>query len=131
MTISQVLCFSLQFKRFSLQLRSEWLEDCRKYSNPNIVIMLIGNKSDLEEKRVVSREEGEKFAQDNGLFFLETSAKTDDNVDEVFITKHSVQSLLLSKAFIASAKAIYSKVRLSIQSFRNVLIIVYRQRRVN
>jgi GTPase SAR1 family protein len=46
--------------------------------------MLIGNKSDLEEKRVVSREEGEKFAQDNGLFFLETSAKTDDNVDEVF-----------------------------------------------
>lgn len=70
--------------------------------------MLIGNKSDLEEKRVVSRfvkipftfshtllrEEGERFASDNGLFFLETSAKTDDNVDQ---------------AFIATAASIYEK----------------------
>ncbi len=61
----------------------EWLEDCRKYSNPNIVIMLIGNKSDLEEKRAVSKEEGERFAKEHGLYFLETSAKTDNNVDEV------------------------------------------------
>ena len=40
------------------------------------------------------REEGEKFAKENGLFFLETSAKTDQNVDE---------------AFIATAKSIYEK----------------------
>jgi len=73
---------------------TEWLEDCRKYSNPNMVVMLIGNKCDLEEKRQISREEGEKFAKQNGLFFLETSAKTDQNVDE---------------AFIATAKAIYEK----------------------
>ena len=43
----------------------------------------VGNKCDLEEKRVVSREEGEQFAKNNGLFFLETSAKTYENVDEV------------------------------------------------
>ena len=45
--------------------------------------MLIGNKSDLESKRQVTKEEGEQFAQEHGLFFIETSAKTATNVDEV------------------------------------------------
>jgi len=62
-----------------------WLEDCRKFSSQNITIMLIGNKSDLEHSRVVSREEGERFARENGLFFLETSSKTAQNVEEAFI----------------------------------------------
>ncbi|KAJ1979561.1 Ras- protein Rab-2A [Dimargaris verticillata] len=62
-----------------------WLEDARKYSNPNITIMLIGNKCDLAAKREVSREEGEAFAQENGLFFIETSAKTAANVEEAFV----------------------------------------------
>jgi hypothetical protein len=44
---------------------------------------LIGNKSDLEHKRTVSVEEGEQFARENGLIFLETSAKTAANVEEV------------------------------------------------
>ncbi|KAJ1991916.1 Ras- protein Rab-2A [Dimargaris cristalligena] len=62
-----------------------WLEDARKYSNANITIMLIGNKCDLEAKRAVSREEGESFARENGLFFIETSAKTAANVEEAFV----------------------------------------------
>jgi Ras-related protein Rab-2A len=41
-----------------------------------MAIMLIGNKSDLEHRRAVSTKEGEQFAQENGLIFLETSAKT-------------------------------------------------------
>lgn len=48
--------------------------------------MLIGNKSDLEAKRAVSYEEGEAFAKDHGLFFMETSAKTSANVEEVNAT---------------------------------------------
>ncbi len=50
-----------------------------------MVIMLIGNKSDLESRRDVRREEGEAFAREHGLIFLETSAKTAANVEEAFI----------------------------------------------
>jgi Ras-related protein Rab-2A len=50
-----------------------------------MVIMLIGNKSDLDHRRQVSKEEGEKFAAEHGLIFLETSAKTAANVEEAFI----------------------------------------------
>merc|ERR1712000_40376 len=64
---------------------STWLEDARQHSNPEMTIMLIGNKVDLEHRRAVSYEEGEKFAKEHGLIFLETSAKTAANVEEAFI----------------------------------------------
>lgn len=48
-----------------------------------MTIMLIGNKSDLEHRRAVSTKEGEMFAQENGLVFLETSAKSAANVEMV------------------------------------------------
>jgi small GTP-binding protein len=55
---------------------SAWLDDAREHANPNMTVMLIGNKSDLAAKRAVSFEEGEQFAAQHGLIFLETSAKT-------------------------------------------------------
>jgi small GTP-binding protein len=73
-----------------------WLEDARQHSNSNTTIMLIGNKSDLESKRAVSYAEGEAFAQQHGLFFMETSAKTADNVEE---------------SFVDTAKDIYEKIK--------------------
>eukprot|EP01105_Mastigella_eilhardi_P016451 TRINITY_DN3761_c0_g1_i2.p1 TRINITY_DN3761_c0_g1~~TRINITY_DN3761_c0_g1_i2.p1 ORF type:complete len:206 (-),score=48.71 TRINITY_DN3761_c0_g1_i2:90-707(-) len=72
-----------------------WLDDCRRYSSQNITIMLIGNKCDLEQSRAVSREEGERFAKENNLVFMETSAKTAQNVEE---------------AFLQTAKSIYDNV---------------------
>ena len=47
--------------------------------------MLIGNKSGLDSRREVKREEGEAFAREHGLVFMETSAKTAANVEEAFI----------------------------------------------
>jgi len=49
---------------------TRWLEEARQNANQSMVIMLIGNKSDLDHRRQVSMEEGEKFAKDHGLIFF-------------------------------------------------------------
>eukprot|EP01038_Epipyxis_sp_PR26KG_P007386 gene7386-10063_t len=72
-------------RRESFNHLSRWLEEARQNGNPNMTIMLIGNKSDLEHRRAVSTKEGELFAQENGLVFLETSAKSAANVETAFI----------------------------------------------
>ncbi|XP_061528671.1 ras-related protein Rab-14-like isoform X3 [Phyllopteryx taeniolatus] len=64
---------------------SSWLTDARNLTNPNTVIILIGNKGDLEAQRDVTYEEAKQFADENGLLFLEASAKTGENVEEAFL----------------------------------------------
>ncbi|CAK9869239.1 unnamed protein product [Sphagnum jensenii] len=68
---------------------ASWLEDARQHANSNMTIMLIGNKWDLAHRRAVSTEEGEQFAKENGLVFMETSAKTAHNVEDAFINTAS------------------------------------------
>jgi Ras-related protein Rab-2A len=62
-----------------------WLDDCKKYSSKETVVVLIGNKADLDEQRQVSFEEAAKFAADHDLAFFEVSAKTALRVDQAFI----------------------------------------------
>eukprot|EP00755_Sulcionema_specki_P029376 Sspe_Gene.92033::Locus_63764_Transcript_1_1_Confidence_1.000_Length_808::g.92033::m.92033/K07881/RAB14; Ras-related protein Rab-14 len=64
---------------------TSWLTDARNLTNPQTVMMLIGNKSDLESSREVSFEEASKFAEENQLLFFECSAKTGTNVEEAFV----------------------------------------------
>ncbi|KAK9664047.1 hypothetical protein RND81_14G016100 [Saponaria officinalis] len=65
---------------------ASWLEDARQHGNGNMTtIMLVGNKCDLARRRAVSTEEGEQFAKQHGLIFMECSAKTAQNVEEAFI----------------------------------------------
>ncbi|XP_057746217.1 ras-related protein RABB1b-like isoform X1 [Arachis stenosperma] len=75
----------LLIRRETFNHLASWLEDARQHANPNMTIMLIGNKCDLSHRRAVSKEEGEQFAKENGLLFLEASARTAQNVEEAFI----------------------------------------------
>ena len=63
---------------------NNWLNDLRDKNNPNIKKFLIGNKNDLENERKVSFEEGKKFADSNDILFFESSAKTGNNVEDIF-----------------------------------------------
>ncbi|KAI9138404.1 ras family-domain-containing protein [Paraphysoderma sedebokerense] len=71
--------------RESYNAISSWLADARSLANPDIVIILVGNKIDLQEEREVRQEEASQFALENDLMFLETSALSGENVDEVFL----------------------------------------------
>ena len=103
--------------RDTFQRAKQWVKELQRQGNPNIVIALAGNKSDLNSKRKVEPEEAEscaaqlrrscrairrnsrairrnsltpaysvrRYANDNGIFFMETSAKTAANVNELFV----------------------------------------------
>ncbi|CAA0812496.1 Ras-related protein RABA4a [Striga hermonthica] len=73
-------------KRQTFEHIPRWLEELRSHADKNIVIILIGNKSDLEDQRAVPMEDAKEFAQNEGLFFLETSALAATNVEEAFMT---------------------------------------------
>ena len=61
-----------------------WLDDCKKQSPKTVILVLIGNKIDLDEQREVSFEEGNNFAKENNMLFFETSAKNGDNIENIF-----------------------------------------------
>ncbi|RMC05193.1 hypothetical protein DUI87_18377 [Hirundo rustica rustica] len=62
-----------------------WVKELQRQASPNIVIALAGNKADLANKRAVDFQEAQAYADDNSLLFMETSAKTSMNVNEIFM----------------------------------------------
>lgn len=85
---SLIFCWNATARRETFNHLASWLEDARQHANANMTIMLIGNKSDLAHRRAVSTEEGEQFAKEHGLIFMEASAKTAQNVEEVSEVVH-------------------------------------------
>lgn len=61
-----------------------WLKELRDHTDANIVIMLVGNKSDMRHLRAVSTEDAKAFAEKEGTYFMETSALESMNVDDAF-----------------------------------------------
>ena len=70
--------------RKSFENIQNWLQDVHDQSPKTVLIVLIGNKIDLEDKRVISTDEGKEYAIQNGLIFMETSAKSGEGVEEIF-----------------------------------------------
>ncbi|ORZ41493.1 ras family-domain-containing protein [Catenaria anguillulae PL171] len=70
--------------RESFGTLGNWLSDAQTLASPDIFILMVGHKSDLSAERQVSYEEASRFAQENGLVYLEASALSGENVDEAF-----------------------------------------------
>jgi len=83
---------------------TRWLKELRDHADSNIVIMLVGNKSDLKHLRAVPTEEAKAFAAENGLSFIETSALDSSNVEGAF------QTILTDIYRIVSSKSLESAI---------------------
>lgn len=75
-----------------------WLRELRDHADTNIVIMLVGNKSDLRHLRAVPTEEATEFASKNGLSFIETSALDASNVELAY------QNILTGKSKLLKSR---------------------------
>uniref|UniRef100_A0A3Q3MM42 Ras-related protein Rab-25 n=1 Tax=Labrus bergylta TaxID=56723 RepID=A0A3Q3MM42_9LABR len=73
-------------KHLTYENAERWLKELQDHADSNIVIMLVGNKSDLRHLRAVPTDEAKAFSEANGLSFLETSALDSSNVELAFHT---------------------------------------------
>ena len=84
--------------RNSFEQLNSWLKDLKNNSDDldNMFICLVGNKSDLNEKREVSYEEANKFAKEKNMPYIEVSAKTGDNINKLFsiMTKGTIIKII-------------------------------------
>ena len=72
-------------KEDTFERAKTWVRELQQQASSNIVIALAGNKSDLAINRWVQYDEASAFAEENNLLFMETSAKTTENVKEIFL----------------------------------------------
>jgi len=68
----------------SFDRAKKWVKELQSQGNSNMVVALAGNKADLLDARKVAKEEAEVYAKENGLLFMETSAKSASNVNDIF-----------------------------------------------
>ncbi|KAK6341091.1 Ras- protein Rab-11A [Orbilia brochopaga] len=91
-------------KHITYENVTRWLKELRDHADSNIVIMLVGNKSDLRHLRAVTTDEAKAFAAENHLSFIETSALDASNVELAF------QNILTEIYRIVSSKVIIDQV---------------------
>jgi Ras-related protein Rab-11A len=90
---------------------SRWLKELRDHADSNIVIMLIGNKTDLKHLRAVATEDAQGFAEKEGLSFIETSALEATNVEKAFQTILSEIYRIISKKSLPSNEPVPSNIK--------------------
>ncbi|MFX1596710.1 MAG: GTP-binding protein, partial [Promethearchaeota archaeon] len=109
--------------RDSFKNVKKWYDIITRVALPYIVLILVGNKVDLNNSRVVSAEEGMELAKELGIYYMETSAKTNENIEDVFewialqiinLNIEEIKDTLIDKKIEESAKFVISSPQLKI-----------------
>ena len=111
--------------RSSFENVSSWLTEIEKNASKNVYKFLIGNKTDLEDKRKVTYQEGKDFAESNGMKFMETSAKTASKVQEAF----ELLTNEIIKANINKEKGLEKKKILGLYIYLLVVLIYHKRKK--
>jgi Ras-related protein Rab-8A len=87
-----------------------WIHNIEQHASEDVEKMILGNKCDMDEKRVISKEQGEKLAGEHGVSFMETSAKANINVEEAFTKiardiKHKMDQKVVPAATAATGSS--------------------------
>jgi len=98
-----IIVFDITEDKSFLSIR-DWLKQIDKYASKNVFKFLVGNKSDLQHKRLVSFEDAKKFADELNIPYFETSAKEGININELFDS--SIKSFLLNSTVFGGDKNI-------------------------
>ena len=113
-----IIVYSITNKT-SFENIDSWYNELKNFSEPNIDIILLGNKIDLESQRQVSREEGENFKKKFNLKkFVECSAKNGFNVPNIFI---EAAKILYDKYFLNSFEEEFSDINFGSENTRSIL----------
>ena len=79
-----ILVYSINDKKSFDDIANYWITEIDDYIQKDAIIYLVGNKSDLKDYREISFEEGNRFAKNKNIKFMETSAKNNENIQELF-----------------------------------------------
>ncbi|VAH66395.1 unnamed protein product [Triticum turgidum subsp. durum] len=102
--VGALLVFDIT-KRQTFDNVQRWLRELRDHADANIVVMMVGNKSDLNHLRSVPEEDSQAFSETEGLSFLETSALEAINVEKAFHTVLSEIHQIVSKKALAAQES--------------------------
>ena len=82
--VGALLVYDITSYRSFESVEEKWSRELYDNADANIVVLLVGNKSDLEDRREVSFEEAQDYANQHNMAFIETSALDSSNVDQAF-----------------------------------------------
>lgn len=103
----------------SFQKVKNWVKELKKMLGSDIVITIVGNKTDLDKDRTVNIEEAQSYAQAVGATFFETSAKLNEGIEELF---QELTTLMIQQTDLKEAKASSLKRNNSVRSSNRLIV---------